>query len=312
MAEITGSNDPGGRCLPAAYLPSAIGKGIPADDRALHVPVVGSSKACLGPVWATVNLAEPDERSISVDSPFGDNLDSQFLAFWLEGRARHTQRAYESDVRRFISSLGVALPHLSAADVQAFVTDLQPGTHAARARALSALRSMLSFGHRIGYLPRDLAVVVNLPRRKSPPADAVVADQDIRRMLVLEPSTRNRLLLQLLYLDGLRVNELCSLQWGHLEFGASGSMLRIGDGRSSRSITLHPDTASTLRDLPSPMEPGEPLLRSRKRGHLDPSQVLRIVRSAAGRAELLHSVSPRALRRARNTHQVVQIQHLAI
>src|SRR5262249_59639311 len=97
-------------------------------------------------------------------------------------------------------------------DVQAFATAraaagaaLPP---ASQARALAAVRSLLAFGHRLGYLPFDVGGAVRLPKLRSALAERILSEAEVHRLLALEPDARNRVLLRLAYARGLRVAEL--------------------------------------------------------------------------------------------------------
>src|ERR1039458_619935 len=83
--------------------------------------------------------------------------DDQLVAIWLHGRSVHTQRAYRADVARFRRGSGKPLPSVTLSDLQAFADSLDALAAASRYRILSALKSLLAFGHRTGYLPFDVA-----------------------------------------------------------------------------------------------------------------------------------------------------------
>ncbi len=84
--------------------------------------------------------------------------DDDQLEIWLHGRSEHTVRAYRADVERFRFRAGKPLAHITLSDLQRFAGALEELAPASRYRALSALKSLLAFGHRIGYLPLDESV----------------------------------------------------------------------------------------------------------------------------------------------------------
>jgi integrase/recombinase XerD len=97
--------------------------------------------------------------------------------------------------------------------VQAFADSLSHIAQASQARTLSAVKSLLSFGRRIGYLPINVGAALQLSKGKNTLAERIVAEKDVQRMLALEPNRRNRALLRLLYGGGLGVSEACVLRW---------------------------------------------------------------------------------------------------
>ncbi len=108
-------------------------------------------------------------------------------------------------------------------------------------------------------------------------------------------------MLRLLYGAGLRVSELTALTWRDAQDrGDSGQITVMGKGEKTRAILLSVDTwreLSGLRDADD-----APVFPSRNGGHLDPSQVRRIVKGAARRAGITAPVSPHWLRHAHASH----------
>jgi len=227
--------------------------------------------------------------------------DVHLVSLWLHGRSVHTQRAYRADVARFTSFAGKPLRQVTLADLRAFADSLGNLAPASRGRALSAVKSLLSFGHRLGYLPFDVGRALKLPSIKNRLAERILPEADVQRMLALEPSPRNRALLRLLYEGGLRVSEVCSLAWRDVQpRGEAGQVTVYGKGGKTRVVLLSIPTWKDVEALRS--GPDDPVFRSRKGGHLDPSQVDRIVRAAARRAGIPFNVSAHWLRHAHASH----------
>lgn len=227
--------------------------------------------------------------------------DDQAVGLWLHGRGPHTQRAYRSDVGRFLAFTGKPLPQVTLGDVQDFADSLLGLSPASRARTLSAVKSLLAFCHQLGYLTFDVGRPVRLPAIRGTLAQRILTESDVQRMLALETDPRNRALLRLLYGAGLRVSELTALCWGDAqERGDSGQITVMGKGEKTRAILLSVDTWRELSGLRGAED--APVFPSRNGGHLDPSQVRRIVKGAARRAGITAPVSPHWLRHAHASH----------
>jgi len=243
------------------------------------------------------------EGGIGVAASQPASSDEQLVKLWLHGRSPNTQRAYASDVSRFRSFVGKPLQAVTLADLQDFADCLWALAPASQCRVLSSVKSLVSFGHRIGYLAFDVGRPLRLPANRNRLSERILAEGAIHKILALEQSRRNRALLRLLYAAGLRVSELCALTWQHLqERDEAGQVTVLGKGGKTRTVLLSAATWQELRGLGGDGDAITAVFRSRKGGALGHSQVLRIVRAAARRAGIQAPVSPHWLRHAHASH----------
>ena len=75
---------------------------------------------------------------------------------------------------------------------------------------MSAVKSLIAFGHRLGYLPFGVARPLQLPALRETLAERILEETDVLRMIALEQMPRNRAMLLTLYAGGFRVAETCS------------------------------------------------------------------------------------------------------
>jgi integrase/recombinase XerD len=235
------------------------------------------------------------------------SADDQLIATWLHGRSPHTQRAYGADIARFRGRAGKPLGQVTVADLQEFADSLGDLAPASRYRALSAVKSVLAFGHRIGYLPFDVGRVLRLPALRNRLAERILPEADLHRILSLEPKLRDRALLILLYASGIRVSELCGLSWRDLQANGDGGQVTVfGKGGVTRAIQLPASVWKLLNGLRGARTgPDDAIFPSRKAkngGRLRPLAVLRVVRKAAERAGIEVPVSPHWFRHAHASH----------
>ncbi|HEY2011922.1 MAG TPA: tyrosine-type recombinase/integrase [Bryobacteraceae bacterium] len=233
--------------------------------------------------------------------------DDQLIATWLHGRSVHTRRAYLTSARQFRTMAGKPLARITVADLQDFADSLGHLAPASRYRALSAVKSLLAFGHRIGYLPFDVGRVLRLPALRNRLAERILPEPDLQRMLKLDSPPRDRAILVLLYASGIRVSELCELSWRDLQPNGDGGQVTVfGKGGVTRAIQLPASVWNLLLGLRTAKAgAGDPVFPSRKiktGGRLRPLAILRIVRKAAARAGIDLPVSPHWLRHAHASH----------
>jgi site-specific recombinase XerD len=239
--------------------------------------------------------------------------DDHLIDLWVHNRPAETVRTYRADLVRFRGWAQKPLAQATLADLAGFwdsLATLPPALSVAtRNRILSSVRSLLAFGHRIGYLPFDVGRPFRLQALPNELAERILPEADVQRMLHLEPDRRNRALLTLLYASAVRVRELCNLEWKHLQAQGEGEgqVTVFGKGGKTRSVQLPASVWKLLLELrPSTKTTGAVFVSRKKSGResarLGEEQVWRIVRRAARRAGIEGNVSPHWLRHAHGSH----------
>jgi integrase/recombinase XerD len=232
--------------------------------------------------------------------------DGRLVALWVSLKASlHTQRAYAAEADSFRDFVGKPLALVTLMDVQAYAEALGQGNlkPASQNRALTAVKSLLSFGHEVGYLPFNVGAAVKLRADRDSLAQRILEESEVARLIDAAAEGRDRVLLKLLYVSGVRVSELCGLKWCDAVPRAEGGQITVfGKGGKTRTVLLKPKVWAQLLALRGGASPVDPMFRSRKGGHLDASQVRRIVYTAAARAGLEQKVSPHWMRHAHASH----------
>ena len=231
------------------------------------------------------------------------STDDHLVDLWLHGRSPHTQRAYRADSNRFLAFVAAPLTTVTLGDVQAF-SDSLTGKPSSRARTLAAVKSLLAFGQRTGYLPLNVGAAVKLPTSKDTLAERILTEPDVIRMLALESGRRNQVLLRLLYIAGLRVSEIAALTWRDLQPRTDGGQVTVfGKGSKTRTVLLPSAIWRELLRFRQGAGLDAPVFPSRRGGgHLHPTTIERIVFKAAKRAGVEGKVSPHWLRHSHATH----------
>lgn len=230
--------------------------------------------------------------------------DAEVVELWTHGHSPHTQRAYRHDVAAFTARVGRPLSAVTIRDVQGFLDSLADLADTSRGRMVAAVKSLLSFAQKIGYIPFNVGAAVDLPKTKDKLAERILDEEDVLRMIHREQKQRNHALLRLLYVAGVRVSEVCGLRWRDVQPTAeeTGQITVYGKGGKTRAIRLTPTCWECLQRIREAAGPDDPVFRSQKGGHLDPSQVARIVRKAARWAGIDLNVSPHWFRHAHASH----------
>lgn len=243
----------------------------------------------------------------SLDLAWSDPRDAQLVHIWLATKTSpETRRAYTSEIAKFLASFRKPLAQVTLEDLQVYGEALAQGglKVTSQNRALTTIKSLLSFGQETGYLPFNVGAAVKLhPSRDSLP-QRILEESEVARLIEAAPEGRDHILLRLLYVSGARAAELCGLKWRDaLPRQEGGQITVFGKGGRTRTIRLKPKDWQMLLSVKGGANPADSVFRSRNGGgHLDTSQVRRIVYAATAKAGLEKKVSPHWLRHAHASH----------
>jgi integrase/recombinase XerC len=260
------------------------------------------------------------------------------------GVSGHTVRAYLGDVRallEYAAQAGVTSPDgLDIAVLRGWLAG-QHATGLARAtlaRRAASARTFTAFGHARGWLPSDPGPLLGTPRlhRKLPEVirqdqmAAVLAAQDRRAPRrqardepapgapaagVSEPDPRDQALvlrdtaiMELLYATGIRVSELCGLDFGDLDYDRR-TIRVMGKGGKERTVPVGlPAERATARwareGRPVLLTPGSAaaLFLGARGRRLDPRTARRVVHTRLAAVPAVPDTGPHGLRHAAATH----------
>lgn len=212
--------------------------------------------------------------------------DSGVIDLWLRRqRSSATRSVYRRDITRLTTCSDKTLLETDPLDLERFAEMLAGSGLApiSQGRTLAAIRGFFRFVERIGYC-RNVAAGLELPRSEPALSERIISQEDVRRMIALEPDGRNRVLLRVLYAAGLRVSEACGLRWRNLQArGDGGQILIHGKGGRTRVVLLPPEVWGQLAPLKGTAGLDAPVFASKSGGPLERSRVTRIVREASQR-----------------------------
>ena len=121
--------------------------------------------------------------------------DGHLVELWLHGKSPNSQEAYRRDIEQFVDFVDfplhlVKLQHLQDWSYQLYDLGLAPAT---RARKLAAVKSLFTFGHRIGYLVFNVGAAINIPKVPDRLTERILSEPDVQRILCPgdRPSQRN-------------------------------------------------------------------------------------------------------------------------
>lgn len=267
----------------------------------------------------------------------GAETDSRLVELWLARKAPSTQRKYAEDLNKFLDfTKGKPLAQINLSDLQDFAEFISVlMAPSSQGRVLATIKSLLSFANKVGYLPFNIGAAVELPKVKNTLSERILTEAEVHRMMNAPRNSRDRALLCVLYAGALRREEAVDLKWRDLKdrddlAPSVGQATLFGKG-SKTGVTLLPESVYTqvlaLRKVTDRTADGqkveryaredEPVFKSRKTkngrgGHLEVSQVNRIVSKAAKDSGIERAVSPHWLRHAHASHAHARKTDLAL
>lgn len=232
--------------------------------------------------------------------------DAQVINLWMHGKAERTKQEYRRDLAAFDAFTGGRpLRWIILADLQGFLDSMAHLAPRTQARRLAAVKSLISFAQKIGYVTFNVGAAVKGPKIRNSLSERILDEEAVLRMVALELNDRNRALLKLLYGGGLRASEAVALRWADFAetSDAQAVVTVFGKGGRTRHVLIPVGVWRDIKALRRPEDGQEaPVFRSRKGGSVSYSQAWRIVRRAALRAKVGKPVSPHWLRHCCASH----------
>lgn len=263
-------------------------------------------------------LTQPARRPASParlpSPPVKRFLDYLFVECGLAGS---TITAYQRDLCEFWEQAvqsDVGLDGLNIQNVQDHLKHLQQRglSVASIARHVAAIRVFLRHLHAEGILPRDLASLLESPKKWHTLPQTVQQDQIANLLAAPDPADefymRDRALLELLYATGIRVSEAIGIDLGDTNLKV-GYLRCLGKGRKERIVPIGRSAIGAVNDYLKFLRPAlvsshsrDAVFLSRTGRRLDRTSVWRLVRKYATAAGLGDKVTPHTLRHCFATH----------
>lgn len=118
-------------------------------------------------------------------------------------------------------------------------------------RRLSVIKGFLKFLHREGYLQKNIAKLISIPRAEET-LPFVLKEDEVIKLIEGIPTDnlrhkRTRAVVELLYSTGIRISELTSLKQENVDF-KNATITVFGKGKKERVVPIGRHSAVALRD----------------------------------------------------------------
>lgn len=240
----------------------------------------------------------PEDRSqCSIES------DRILVQRWLAEKSRRTQEEYSTDLRQFVEYVDLPLRYVTLGHLQDYRQHLSDKGYArsSQARKLSALKSLFTFGTKLKYFAHNVGAALSIPNVRNDRAHRILSESELWAILRDETDLRNHVLLRMFYASGGRLSDLEELRWRDVQErpdlegadGTSGGQVTFhGKGGKTRTVALYQKVWHLIIALRENErndgfgDDDDPLFRSQKNNPLSRTQMWRIVKKAAVRADV--------------------------
>lgn len=236
--------------------------------------------------------------------------DQKLLAIWLSEKATNTQKSYSTTLRQFFSVVPKTIRAIALTDIQNWKSHLVDRFKTSTANnKLSAIKSLLSFALRIGYIGINPASVIKpiketeeKQKQSKTATEKIISNDEIKAMVNNADCKRDAVLIKVGYLLGLRVSELINLHHGDFSRKGDGNfqVKIVGKGGKVRFNDIPNSLYEELKEL---SQDGY-IFRSNQNKKLSRTMAHYIIKKCARKAGLNEDISAHYLRHCHASHSL--------
>jgi integrase/recombinase XerD len=232
--------------------------------------------------------------------------DTELIRLWISQKAKTTQKTYLMVVRQFLTFAGKELREIRLEDILLWLESFQLRDRSQNTinNKLAAIKSLFSFGVKTGYLSANPASMIKVPKPKDALNERILIDEEVKRLITAASSKRDRLILKLIYVLGLRVSELVGLNWSDFKSTSDSVAVTVfGKGHKTRTLLIDRQLWKQLQELPR-SDKTEAVFLSRFENRLDRHAVHRLIKKAVEASGINPHTSAHWLRHAHACHSL--------
>ncbi|CAN5788014.1 hypothetical protein BH10CHL1_BH10CHL1_11390 [soil metagenome] len=94
---------------------------------------------------------------------------------------------------------------------------LQDSGENTRKRIINSVKSLFTFGQKLGYLRFNIAAALKAPKAKNELAARILTEDEVLAMIHKTNKQRDNVLFRLLYASAGHISEVCSLTWADIQ-----------------------------------------------------------------------------------------------
>jgi integrase/recombinase XerD len=232
--------------------------------------------------------------------------DAELIRWWLSDKAKTTQKTYLAIARQFLEFAGKPLTDTRIEDILLWLESFQVRSASRNTitNKLAALKSLFGFGLKTGYLAIDPTKMIKTNKAIDALNERLLIEEEVKRLIEAAEPGRDRTIIKLLYVLGLRVSEAIGLNWSDFRSTPDEVIVTIfGKGSRTRTLLLVRGLYDEIRQLPRG-DKTEAVFLSRLGNRLDRHAVHRLIKKAVEAAGINPHTSAHWLRHAHACHSL--------
>lgn len=176
------------------------------------------------------------------------NSDNEVIKLWLGDKATTTVKNYTFAINQFLNHFPLTLNQIRVEHIGQWKMMLTENGYKVSSikTKLMAIKSLLSYAHKIGYIIFNVGAVVKAGKPRFGANDKILTKKEIQGLMNATKSKRDYLFIKLLANTGLRISEAVNLRWTDLN---NGKLTIYGKGSKTRIISINQSLESEIRTL---------------------------------------------------------------
>lgn len=181
------------------------------------------------------------------------NSDPEIILSWLTNKqSTHTIQQYTCTIQQFMEFMGKDLSSVMLEDIQDYLRSLTLRKQKASTIKvkLMIIKSLFSYCVKTGYLKVNPASMIENPKVNETISEKLLTVKDVKQLIDHALTTRDKLLVKVMFGLGLRVSETVNLKWSN--FRVSDEVVNvslIGKGSKQRTILVIRNLWEELQQL---------------------------------------------------------------
>jgi integrase/recombinase XerD len=234
------------------------------------------------------------------------SLDVELIRLWISQKSLTTQKTYITISKQFLTFAGKELEEVKLEDILLWLESFQLRGKSQNTinNKLAAIKSLFSFGVKTGYLRNNPASMIKTIKAKDALNERILLDTEVKELINSASNERDRLILILLYILGLRISELVGLNWSDFQpTDESVTVTIFGKGHKTRTLLITHQLWSELKQLPR-SDKTQAVFLSRFSNRLDRHAIHRLIKKTVEKAGINPHTSAHWLRHAHACHSL--------